>query len=177
MGFTVYYQSTEPVNETTQAAVTKSLDDLCEGRTWLSCEPVGFFGDGSNEFLMGGSKPNFDPHPQDIADAQADGLPDGTLRDVVEILCQLSTKFGIDWQFSHDHDPGPIGFVRGGVADADLENQMAGILSSVHNEFGSATNDASPHGNLAASRRQNESENDSDNDDDGPMILKFGPID
>ena len=93
MGFTVYYQSTAPLSDNVVSAIAESLDELCEGRTWLSCEPVGFFGGNNEDFLIGGSKPNFDPHPDDIADANAEGLPDGTLRDVVQIHCQLSSQF------------------------------------------------------------------------------------
>ena len=169
MGFTVYYQSTAPVSDNVVSAIADSLDELCVGRTWLSCEPVGFFGGNNEDFLIGGSKPNFDPRPEDIADARAEGLPDGTLRDVVQILCKLSSQFGVDWQFSHDHDPGPIGFIRDGIPDAELENQIVGIMS-LHSIEGSSHE-------YDTGNESTNADNGSDDDDDGPRILKFGPID
>jgi len=165
MGFTVYYQSTKPIPPVTRVAVNATAEDLCRGYTWLSCEPVGFFSDGSEGHMMGGVKPNFMPNPEDVADADVEDLPDGTISTALEVLCELSRQFDIDWEFSHDHDPGPIGAIHHGLADPQLQNQIAGIDSvrEVLDEFDVDETPVKP-------RKR-------DDDDDGPTILKFGPID
>src|SRR5437016_5928350 len=119
MGFSIYYRSTKRVDPATTAAIRNSADDLIEGRTWLSCEPVGFFQDQPDGHLFGGSKPNFQPDPDDAASAEQEDLPDGTVRDLLDILCELSRAFEVDWELSHDHDPG-LGFIRKGNCDNRL---------------------------------------------------------
>src|SRR5262249_55843343 len=115
MGFAIYYRSTRRVSPARANAIQEAAARLIEGRTCLSCEPVGFFADQEDGRLLGGSKPNFLPHPDDAAAAARESLTDGTVRDVIEVLCQLSRDHGVDWELSHDYDPGPIGFIRGGV--------------------------------------------------------------
>ena len=123
MGFAVYYRSTRPVTPAEADAVRAAAGAANAGRTWLGCEPVHFFPDAGDGHLFGGSKPNFDPHPDDAASAAREGLPNGTTRDLLDVLCQLSREHGIDWELSHDHDPA-VGFIRGGVCDAQARAQI-----------------------------------------------------
>lgn len=164
MGFTVYYRSTEPVSQSIRESIEDYLDNSCEERTWLSCEPILFFGNGGSvEHLMGGSKPNFDPHPDDIASAEKEGSPDGTLQDVVDILCQVSAQFKVDWDFSHDHDEGPVGSIINGQSDEELKNLVEGIMSMCDvfdEEFDNEVSDL-------------ENSDVDQDDDEGPQILKF----
>lgn len=164
MGFTVYYQSTKPVMHELHPSIANDVTELCKGRSWVSCEPIHFYEFGPK--LRGGVKPNFTPSAFDIASAKSEGLPDGTIANVIEGLATLSQKYGIDWEFSHDHDPGPIGFIRNGVAESRLMSQieafgmLAGLMSGeLHDdEFESL---------LADSADDNE-------DGDGPPdILRF----
>jgi hypothetical protein len=144
MGFTLYYRSTRQVDSAEAEAIKRDAIAACEGRTWLSSEPVSFFLDLDDGYLLGGSKPNFQPHPDDADSAASSGLPDGTTNDVIDVLCQLSRDHGIDWQFSHEAAPGPIGYVRAGVCDdevlasadmfADLGDILAGELGDFSNE-------------------------------------------
>src|SRR5687768_15192916 len=105
MGFSVYYRSTRPVAPSEADAIREAARAACVGRTWLSCEPVHFFPDPDDGHLLGGSKPNFFPHPDDTAAAGRAALPDGSVRDVLDVLCRLSRDHGVDWTLSHDHDP------------------------------------------------------------------------
>jgi hypothetical protein len=123
MGFTVYYRSTRPVGSPVADTIRQAAQTANAGRTWLGCEPVHFFPGDDGGHLRGGSKPNFQPHPEDAASAAREGLPDGTPRDMLDVLCQLSREYGVDWELSHDYDPA-IGFIRGGVCD---EGAMAQI--------------------------------------------------
>lgn len=144
MGFTIYYRSTRPVSPTEAGAIAGAADAACRGRTWLSCEPVSFFPRQEDGHLVGGSKPNFEPAPADAAAAAGEGLPDGTARDLLGVLCQLSRDQGIDWEISHDHSGGPIGLIRAGVCDeeaathleafADLGDILSGDLDDLLDE-------------------------------------------
>jgi hypothetical protein len=134
MGFAVAYQTTEPISPALQREMLDKINSLSSGRTWLSCEPPCLFNnDGA---LMGISKPNFSPHPDDVASARAEGLPDGTLIDLLDILCELSRDFDIEWEISHDYSEGPIGYIRNGVCDDDVRTQCT-ASNDLADELGS----------------------------------------
>ena len=117
MGFTVYYRSTDAVDQPKADVIGRAAAELCKGRSWLHCEPVHFYARPNDGHLFGGSKPNFSPHHADAESAGHSGLPDGTTRDMLGVLAQLSRDQGVDWEISHDHSEGPVGFIRGGVWD------------------------------------------------------------
>jgi hypothetical protein len=124
MGFTVYYRSTEPLRPPDADAIREACGAANEGKTWLSCEPVVFFPDADDGHLFGGSKPNFLPHPDDVQSAATEGLPDGTTRDMLDILCRVSRERGVNWEISHDHSDGPIGYIRSGECDPAVVEQI-----------------------------------------------------
>ncbi|MCA9102767.1 MAG: hypothetical protein KDA63_16525, partial [Planctomycetales bacterium] len=97
-----------------------------------------FFRDDDDGHLLGGSKPIFAPNAGEVASAESDGLPDGTIHDVLEILCQVSRTYDIDWEISHDYFEGAIGLIQGGQADAEVVQQLAalGELGDIVTEFG-----------------------------------------
>ena len=66
------------------------------------------------------------PQPTEYLNPENE-LPDGTIQDVVDILCKLSTEYSVDWQFNHDHEEAAVGFIRNGVADEALTNEITGI--------------------------------------------------
>jgi hypothetical protein len=179
MGFTIYYRSTRRLSRARASAIREAAATLSEGRTWLSCEPVHFFADLEDGRLLGGVKPNFQPHPDDVAAAAREALPDGTVRDLIEVLCELSRCQGVDWEFRHDHDPGPIGFIRAGVGDARLLEQVealadwGGILGALTEESGG------PFGGLPPSAPgtpgHGPDTEDEDDADGGPWVLPFRP--
>jgi hypothetical protein len=138
MGFTVYYRSVEPVDAEKRASMDAACNKLLRGRTWLSCEPVSFFSADDDGHVMGGSKPNFMPHPDDVASAELEGLPDGTIRDALNVLCQLSRDHGVDWEISHDESEFPIGRIQNGEADPEVVQQIEEInsVADIINEFG-----------------------------------------
>ena len=117
MGFSVNYRSAVPVDPARAEAISRSAAELCRGRTWLHCEPVWFFPGPVDGHLLGGSKPNFLPHPADAESAGRSGLPDGTARDMLDVLARLSRDHGVDWEISHDYSVGPIGLIKEGVCD------------------------------------------------------------
>jgi hypothetical protein len=123
VGFSINYRSTRPVTAEEAKVIDEAADGLSQGRSWLSSEPV-FFARLDDGHLAGSSKPNFQPHPDDAAEAAKSGLPDGTSLDVLEILRLLSRDHGVDWELSHDYSDGPIGFIRAGITDPEVANQL-----------------------------------------------------
>lgn len=121
MGFAIAYQTTEQISPALQREMIDVANDLSRGRTWLSCEPPDLTNE--NGTLVGASKPNFSPHPDDVVSANSEGFPDGTLSDVLKVLCELSRRFGVDWEISHDHSDGPLGYIRNGICDDDVKTQ------------------------------------------------------
>ena len=121
MGFSISYTSTEQISPAVQTEMIAALSGLSQNRTWLSCEPPRL---ANHAGLLGGSsKPNFSPHPEDVASAKASGQSDGTVNDLLEILCELSRRFGVDWEISHDYSEGPLGYIRQGDCDDDVRTQ------------------------------------------------------
>jgi hypothetical protein len=96
VGFTVYYRSTRPLEPSQAEAIDRSAAELYRGRTWLHCEPVSFFPGPADGHLVGGSKPNFLPHPADAESASRSGSSDGTARDMLDVLSRLSRDHGLD---------------------------------------------------------------------------------
>jgi hypothetical protein len=136
MGFRIYYRSTRQVSPGEAIDIRRDAKHAGAGRTWLSCEPVQFFEEDPDDGgrLFGGSKPNFSPHPDDAASAAREGLPDGDVRALFEILCQLSRDHGLDWEISHTHEDGPVGYIRDGVCDPrlrDLSEAFVGLSGLV----------------------------------------------
>jgi hypothetical protein len=124
MGFTIYYRSTRAVSQEEAEVIGRAARDACRGRTWLNCEPVHFFSGSEDGCLFGGSKPNFRPHPDDVASAARRELPHGGVRDMLEVLCRLSREHDLDWEISHDHSGGPVGLIRAGECDRDVLAQV-----------------------------------------------------
>jgi hypothetical protein len=121
MGFAIQYKTTELISPALQTEMIDAANTLSKGRTWLSCEPPCLFDNIGK--LVGFSKPNFLPHPEDVASARAEGLPDGTINDVLDVLCALSRQFDIEWEVSHDYADGPIGYIRNGICDDEVRTQ------------------------------------------------------
>ena len=165
MGFTIYYTSTRPLSPDQARAVRRAAVRACAGRTWLSCEPVHFFleSPGDDGRLVGGSKPNFLPHPDDAASAASEGLPDGDVGALFDVLGRLSRDHGIDWEIRHDHEPGPVGYIRDGVRDPELDGlpealaDMARLIAEFERGEGPGA------------------EEEDDDEDEGPTILRFRP--
>jgi hypothetical protein len=175
MGFSVYYRSTHPVSPAKAAAIERAAQALCQGRTWLGCEPVGFFAGQADGHLFGRSKPNFQPHPDDAASAARSGLPDGTTRDLLDVLCRLSRKHRIDWEVSHDYSDGPVGYIRGGVCDDAVWAQIE-ALADLGDVLGDLTGDSETRAAGSPPFASGDGEGDLDGDEDnGPSILPFRP--
>ena len=70
---------------------------------------MNFFDQDGDVRMTGGSKPNFLPDPADRSSAEQEGIPDGTISDVLDVLAVLSKSHGVDWEITHEAYDGPIG--------------------------------------------------------------------
>ena len=127
MGFCVTYRSTRPVTSAEADAICRASDAACLGRTWLSCEPVYFDSDREEGRLLGSSKLNFSPDPEEAAEAAESGLPDGTVLTVLDILTALSRDHAVDWEIDHDEAPEPIGWIKAGHCDDAVRTQIEAL--------------------------------------------------
>lgn len=170
MGFNIYYRSTEPIASDHAEAIRSSADGINKGRTWLSCEPVNFYDDDGR--LSGSSKLTFEPHPDDVADAASEGLPEGTLRDVLDALCEISRTHSVDWECSHDEEPRPIGFIRSGVADDGLVRAFGGLADGIAAIMGKIEFDTDE---FSGTNESPNAPDDAEDDDDPPHTIKLWP--
>lgn len=136
MGFAVGYSTTEQISPGLQKEINNANNELTKGRYWLSCEPPHFRDYDGDGILRGASKPNFTPHPDDVAAFRAENLPDGTLMNLIEVLCELSRRFDIEWEIDHDHSEGPVGFIRKGVCDDEVLVQCEAFTLMAKELFG-----------------------------------------
>lgn len=121
MSFAIAYRTTESVDDELASRLTAAASAARTAHTWLSCEPPILQIDDGH--LLGSSKPNFMPHPDDVASAETEGLPDGTVNDLLDLLCKWSSDFAVDWEISHDYSDGPLGYIRNGVCDSGVRRQ------------------------------------------------------
>lgn len=142
MGFSLYYRTVQRVSAEKAVSIQRAAAAANERRSWLSCEPVQFNPIHIAGHLEGGSKHNFSPSAEDAAAARREELPDGTARDLIDILCTLSREHGVDWEIRHDAVPGPIGIIRRGIGSAKLLEQVDALadvtlmLGSIEDDYG-----------------------------------------
>jgi hypothetical protein len=43
-----------------------------------------------------------------------------TIRDLIDILSQISRDHQVDWEIEHEYHEGPVGYIRSGLADDKL---------------------------------------------------------
>jgi hypothetical protein len=184
MGFSIHYRSTETMHPALAFEIKQHAERLIGQYAWLSCEPISLQQQ-SDGYLEGQSKPSFFPAEADAHEADLEGLPDGTVLTLAEVLCSLSREHGIDWQLGHDYEPDWIGRICNGVADVELIEQLetfgsiGDLLDEALDEFDD--NDLeegdfqwkSGEIDFFDDSKLSEDGEDEDLDDTGPRVLKF----
>jgi hypothetical protein len=123
MAFSIHYRSSETMHPARAYEIKQHAERLVEGFVWFSCQPV-LLQQTTDGYLGGHSKPNFFPAESDPGAPHADGLPDGTIVTLAELLCVLSREHGVNWDVGHDYEPEPIGRICDGIADPELIEQL-----------------------------------------------------
>jgi hypothetical protein len=57
---------------------------------------------------------------------------------MLDVLCKLSLDHDIEWEISHDHSGGPIGYIRDGICDKQVRDQVEAFadLDDILGELG-----------------------------------------
>ncbi len=173
MGFSIQYRSTDTMHPARAYEIKQHAEQLIKQYTWLSCEPV-LLEQNSDGVLAGNSKPNFFPAELDPESASLEGLPDGTIVTLAEVLCVLSRDHGVNWEIGHDYEPEPIGWIQEGVADADLIDQLEtfGSIGDLLDDLASEEEDAAEAEAVPKGSRRN-TNGEKEQDDEEPRLLKF----
>jgi len=160
MGLTVYYQSTEPVSEWIANPLKDLAKELCSSRSWASCEPVSFSANDDSGRVCGGSKMEFSAGLKEVGD--------GPLLDLLHVLCELSKKFGLDWELMLEDDDQPLGVINKGIA----EPQLLSVIESI-----AGLGEVLDWANSEELYDIDELQGNDDFEGEVPKIVKFRPID
>ena len=127
MGYDIAWRTTEQISPALQREITESFKNQTAGRTWMSGGPPDLAVD--DGYLHGSSRPRWDfsRTNEDVASALKEGLPDGTVNDLLACLCRISAEFDIEWEFRDDYSEGPIGYIRCGECDDDVRRFCDGL--------------------------------------------------
>lgn len=123
MSFSIAYETTERISPLLQREICDAAETLVHAYDWLHCDPPSF--EDSEGFMVGTSEICFTADPPDVATSSRDQMPDGKVTDLLDCLCALSSKFGIDFELNHDY--GLLGFIRHGICDDDVRTQFGAL--------------------------------------------------
>jgi hypothetical protein len=171
MGFSIHYRSTEAMHPARAYEIKQHAQRLIDGYTWVSCEPV-IVHQQSDGYLAGQSKPNFFPAEIEAHAADMEGIPDGTVLALAEVLCLLSRDHGVDWDIAHDYEPDPIGRICDGVADVDLIEQLE-TLGSLGDLLDEMLEDDDAEWESSGFGVVDDPSSDDDHQEEEPRVLKF----
>jgi hypothetical protein len=171
MGFSIHYRSTESMHPAQAFEIKQHAERLIHRYMWVSCEPVSLQ-QNTDGYLAGQSKPNFFPAEAEGAGPDLEGLCDGTVMTLAEVLCVLSREHGIDWDIGHDYEPDPIGRISNGVANNDLMEQLE-TLGSIGDLLDEMVEDEDSDWESAEFWFSDDSAGNEDSDDEEPRVLKF----
>lgn len=171
MGFAIHYRSTESMHPAQAFEIKQHAERLIERYLWASCEPV-LLHQQTDGHLVGQSKPTFFPAEINGGSHRCNGLSDGTVMTVAEVLCELSREFGIHWEIGHDYEPQPIGVIGDGVVDDELMEQLEtfGSIGDLLDDFADEEDvDDEALQQMPDQRRDSRR----DCDEEEPRVLKF----
>lgn len=166
MGYAISYSSANPVSESHFAEILSLQGKLNAEYTWLSCEPL-LLHRAPEGHLAGVSKPNFDPHPDDRASAEAEGKPDGTVRELLDALCLISRRFNIEWQIGDDYKDN-IGTIQAGEFDDAVWQHIDALAIAASMMQGDLLEDLENMDDFEPGTGFSD-----DEDDDDPPIFRF----
>lgn len=130
MGYTIAYRTAKPVGVEKREAIFRHAEELAAARSWCSCEPLVLMPEPDGDHLFGCSKPSFFLDPEEVAEAEEEGLPDGTIDDLVESLRLISAEHQVDWLFSDDYEES-VGSIIDGECDAQLQQKLREVRSLI----------------------------------------------
>jgi hypothetical protein len=120
MGVCLNFRSAGPVEPGVAAAIRRARGRGLGDQPWVLCEPPHFHRDPDEDGrLVGSSKLNLMPDAEELA--EAGGRRDDLDR-LLEILCGLSQKHGVNWDL--DIDGHELGSIVEGVCDEQVRGAL-----------------------------------------------------
>jgi hypothetical protein len=129
MGFDITYSTIERISPALQREILEDVHVLHKQKSWIQCTGPSF--ENEDGYLCGSSRLTPDRDPRDVATARhlSSGAPDGSVLDLLDVLCKLSRQHDIEWEISHDHSDGVLGRIQCGVADEIVRSTFEGLAA------------------------------------------------
>lgn len=106
--------------------IKRRANQLNSNFGWDGCESVQL--EQTTNGLLGGSSTTMF-----AADPDFDmGINDETASDIaalIDVLCELSREFEVDWQIEHDYEEDVVGCIREGIADVEVIEELETICA------------------------------------------------
>lgn len=124
MGVGLYYRAANTVPPDVVQAILAEAKTVNPGQPWVLCEPIHFFGLDGND-LVGGSKLNLMPHPEELDELRDNPPERDDLQALLHALADWSTRFGVTWEL--DIDGTPLGAIEPGDGPGSLAGVFEGM--------------------------------------------------
>ncbi|MGB7346445.1 MAG: hypothetical protein WBD20_19655 [Pirellulaceae bacterium] len=136
MSVNIYYRSIEPMHPAQAFRIKDHARQIASSLAWLSCDCPNFCQE-KDGHLVGDVQPRFetDDSVEFNTSSPRGSSSSGDLLGVIEVLRELSETHGVDWQLSHDFEPGCIGRVIDGVVEDQLQEEIESVIQ-IGNLFG-----------------------------------------
>lgn len=172
MSLSIRYRSLEPMHPKLAFQIKKRAAQLNTIYPWAGCESVQLQ-QGTDGILGGDSTTCF------LADPDLDvGINDAAASDIaalVDVLCELSREFEVDWQLEHDYETDVVGYIRFGIADAEVLEELETIcaIGEMIGEYDEEEGIEEAFGDDDGSAWATELQVQLIDDPDEPRLLKF----
>ncbi|MCA8988505.1 MAG: hypothetical protein KDA78_12725 [Planctomycetaceae bacterium] len=124
MGFDISYSTTEIISPALQREIIADAEALYLAYSWVQCDGPSLENDSG--YLTGCSRVSpSDPDGQE--EAQQSDKPVGRLSHLLQALCELSSRHGIEWEIQHDHSEGVVGVIQYGIPDDAVRGTFEGL--------------------------------------------------
>ncbi len=125
MSVSVYYRSIDPMHPAKAFEIRDEAAKLAARFNWQSCDAPQFRQE-KDAHLVGDTTPCFDQYDEAVARSSDD------LHCVIEILRQLSSVHGVDWEVSHDYEPQGVGQIVSGDVQEQLIEEIDSVIQIGH---------------------------------------------
>jgi hypothetical protein len=125
MGVCLYFRTRGPINPTAEQAIRADVSHVGPGQSWILCEPPHFYPPEGDGILLGGTKLNLHPWPDEYREAMADPPERNDLDVLLAALTDWSARFELTWDLDIDGTP------LGSIDEGDCPPGLADALQAV----------------------------------------------
>ena len=172
MGLSIHYRSVQPMHPALAFELKKRAVELNELYEWGCCEEV-TLNQQTDGLLQGSSATSFVADPEELDEHESIESA-GDMATLVDVLCELSRCHEVDWEIRHDYEPDVIGFIREGVADLAVIEELE-TIRTIGEMLGDFDDDEVIE-DMGQSSLFSEIAAELSDDQEGPRLLKFPGI-